>query len=161
MPQFDKGASVSISKEALIAFNQHHLLDAIETLEKVSGEVKVRAVLHIYQGDKKWWAQITLSLPGEVLEDTLEETQFRPSEHGISVEEVYGSLSGPGRPTKYPWKDWTNGAVWEVTKEKHFPDTTPENFRLGLYQKATSLEKKVKTRVKGDSVIFQFLSQGE
>jgi hypothetical protein len=63
MPQFDKGASVSISKEALIAFNQHHLLDAIETLEKVSGEVKVRAVLHIYQGDKKWWAQITLSLP--------------------------------------------------------------------------------------------------
>lgn len=157
MPQFNPKASVSISKEALIAFNQHDLLDAIEVLEKACVEVKVRAILHTYQGDKKWWATINLTMLGEVLEETLEETQFRPSEHGISVEEVYGNLAGPGRPSKYPWKDWTNGAVWEVTQEKHFPDTTPQNFRILLYQKASSLGMRVKTQIKGNSVIFQFL----
>lgn len=47
---------------------------------------------------------------------------------------------------KYPWADWLDGRVWELTAGKDF-DVTVESFRSTAIGKARDLGGKLRTRV--------------
>lgn len=69
--------------------------------------------------------------------------------------------SGSGR---YPWRDWTDGGVWEIRRGDDYNVTT-ENMRVNLHMKASALSRKVRTRKfkddQGEGLAFQFLASEE
>ncbi len=72
---------------------------------------------------------------------------------------------GPGNAQRrYPWPEWTDGGVWEITHGEDY-DVRTENMRVNLHLKADALARKVKTKKfadeKGEGLIFQFLPSAE
>lgn len=70
-----------------------------------------------------------------------------------------------GRPVKYPWDLWVNGQQHVARKGLDF-SVTVESFCSILYGRATSESTesttvKVRTKIEGDSVYFQFYEMEE
>ena len=65
---------------------------------------------------------------------------------------------------KYPWEEWTNGEVWEVTAFKDF-DCSTGSFAQAAYQQARRMGKKVRVFMKNEAehpkVVFQFYDEIE
>src|SRR3954454_15552216 len=65
---------------------------------------------------------------------------------------------------RYPWSEWTDGAVWEIRRGDDY-DVATENMRVNLHMKADALAIKVRTRKindeHGEGLVFQFLPVGE
>src|SRR4051812_47093820 len=65
---------------------------------------------------------------------------------------------------RYPWSDWTDGAVWEIRRGGDY-DVATENMRVNLHMKADALLRKVRTRKindqDGEGLVFQFLPNEE
>lgn len=70
----------------------------------------------------------------------------------------FGSRQGA---PKYPWDQWTNGEIWEVTHGKDF-QCTPGSLVVYLYHKSKLLDMNVSTSIqKGKGkrparVVFKF-----
>ncbi|ORT48408.1 hypothetical protein [Frankia sp. KB5] len=58
-------------------------------------------------------------------------------------------------PIRYPWHEWTDGAVWAVRRGEDFY-IDPGQFRVTLAVRASRIGKRVRVRVDGDVVKFQF-----
>lgn len=57
---------------------------------------------------------------------------------------------------KYPWSEWTDGRVWSVTEGVDISQPA-RNFSAGtLTATASRYGMKVRRRVQGNTVIFQF-----
>lgn len=56
------------------------------------------------------------------------------------------------RPAKYPWKEWFDGRVWQLTKGEDF-NTSVVNFRSQAYIAATKHGLKVRVHANGDDAI--------
>lgn len=67
----------------------------------------------------------------------------------------FRKLGGKGRPNSYPWGEWTDGSIWQVTRGEDF-GIEPKMFAIGLYQKSRRIGKKVRAHINGDVVTFQF-----
>ena len=61
-----------------------------------------------------------------------------------------------GSARKYPWADWTDGRVWRVVRGEDFTCEVLV-FARGVYQRASRDGMRVRARVDGDTVTFQFL----
>jgi hypothetical protein len=74
------------------------------------------------------------------------------------LREFPGSSGGGQR--RYPWKDWTDGSVWEIRRGEDY-DAETENMRVNLHMKADALGSKVRTHKvrddQGEGLVFQFL----
>lgn len=51
---------------------------------------------------------------------------------------------------KYPWDEWFDGNIWELTSPKDFDGTTA-SFRITLFNAAKRRGLKVRTRVLSDT----------
>jgi len=62
---------------------------------------------------------------------------------------------GRGAPQIYPWSDWTDGRVWEITRGVDFNGPAA---RMAGQMRNYALRNglKVKQRVRADTVSFQF-----
>lgn len=67
---------------------------------------------------------------------------------------VIGRLAPHGR-SKYPWDDWFDGQVWELTPGEDFT-VTIESFRSTAIGKASSLGGILRTRVAGGKLQLQY-----
>ena len=71
---------------------------------------------------------------------------------------------GGGPRRRYPWDEWSDGGVWEITRGEDY-DVPTENMRVNLHTRADATGKKVKTQkvtTNGEALIFQFYSpEGE
>lgn len=63
------------------------------------------------------------------------------------------------RAAKYPWAEWTNGAIWKVSEGIDF-ESNPKTFGQGLYAFAKRHEMKVEVRTDPTNgvVMFRFLT---
>jgi hypothetical protein len=62
---------------------------------------------------------------------------------------------GAGR-RRYPWNDWTDGSIWEITRPEDF-DVIPENLRTMMYAKARDLDLRLHSNiVDANTFVFQF-----
>src|SRR5579859_7394588 len=70
----------------------------------------------------------------------------------------------PGSPQRYPWREWTDGSVWEIRRGEDFGVAT-ESMRVNLHMRAEAVSRKVRTRKvtddRGEALIFQFLESDE
>lgn len=57
---------------------------------------------------------------------------------------------------RYPWDRWEDGNVHTAVRGQHFA-VDPESFRTAVHVRASTRKLKAVTRVRGDSVIFQFV----
>jgi hypothetical protein len=62
-----------------------------------------------------------------------------------------------GRPSKYPWNQWTDGSVWEIRRPEDFT-LTNANMQSTLHDKAAALSMKVtsESTADGQGLVFQF-----
>lgn len=58
----------------------------------------------------------------------------------------------------YPWEKWTNGKPWSAKHGKDFT-VLPAVFRRQVGNQARRRNMQVITRIKGNSVLFQFSTQ--
>jgi hypothetical protein len=66
-----------------------------------------------------------------------------------------------GRPDKYPWSDWTDGDVWEASKDVDY-DISDDSFRSVLRTRARHEGCKVVLRCpKPGTIIFQYYDVDE
>lgn len=61
---------------------------------------------------------------------------------------------------RYPWDEWTNGAVWKVRQGVDF-DIDPERFRSVLYVAAQRRGMKAQTTITEQEVCFRFFDLQE
>ena len=61
--------------------------------------------------------------------------------------------------TKYPWFQWADGSVWEITKGKDF-GVSPHSMRGNLYRAAAlrGLKAHVEVRISTGLIRFQFFN---
>lgn len=59
------------------------------------------------------------------------------------------------RSSKYPWSDWSNGAIWQVTAGADF-DSSLKTFVQGLYAYAKRHDLKVEVRADNDQNLAAF-----
>ena len=64
----------------------------------------------------------------------------------------------PGRESKYPWDEWTDGQVYLAEQDKDYTCKL-ESFRDGLREHGHRNEMKVRTRVHPEGVVFQFYKE--
>lgn len=62
----------------------------------------------------------------------------------------------PHGNTKYPWELWENGELHTVKQHLYFPGLSAANFRRMVIDRARRSGKTATTRVKGNTVTFQF-----
>ncbi len=60
-----------------------------------------------------------------------------------------------GRPSLYPWGQWTNGDWWEAQKGSDFRCTV-SGFTSSVYYHATRHGMTAETIVRGGTVLFRF-----
>ncbi|MCX4800580.1 hypothetical protein OG594_02645 [Streptomyces sp. NBC_01214] len=61
-----------------------------------------------------------------------------------------------GRPAKYPWAEWiTPETTWKATQGLDFT-AEPRNFANQLHKRAARMRLKVRTRIVGKTVWFEF-----
>lgn len=63
-------------------------------------------------------------------------------------------------PRRYPWAEWTDEAVWEISQGEDY-DVATENMRVNLHEYArkrvgTVRTEKVTTSKGGEGLRFQF-----
>ena len=63
---------------------------------------------------------------------------------------AFGGRAG----VKYPWDEWLDGQIWELTHGKDFNCVTG-NFRSVVYVEAKRRGKKVRASVKENSLVIQ------
>jgi hypothetical protein len=59
-----------------------------------------------------------------------------------------------GTTTRYPWDEWLDGNIWQLTKGDDFPSDA-YNFRNGAINAARRKGLKVRTSRSGDVVTIQ------
>lgn len=68
----------------------------------------------------------------------------------------YFDFSTP-RQSKYPWDQWMDGGIWQVTYAEDF-ESLPKNFATSLQGKAKRCHRKVQVKVIDETtVVFRFL----
>ena len=60
-----------------------------------------------------------------------------------------------GRPEKYPWGQWVDGNVWELTKGDDYQCTTP-SMVTQIHLKATARRLRARTSVTETGLVLQF-----
>jgi len=61
-----------------------------------------------------------------------------------------------GAPEVYPWSDWTDGRIWEITRGEDF--TLAVQSMAGLLRmRASRLGLSIQQRVRGDVIAFRFM----
>ena len=69
-------------------------------------------------------------------------------------------LASAGRPWRYPWREWTDGSVWEITQGEDYNLLT-QNMQVNLHMRAAKEGKRVQTRRirenGSERLVFQFL----
>jgi len=60
--------------------------------------------------------------------------------------------------SKYPWDQWSDGAIWLAQQEKDF-SVSPKSFEARLRAKATSIDMNVRVNKRGVAVFFQFYKE--
>lgn len=60
-----------------------------------------------------------------------------------------------GRPRKYPWHEWQNGAIWLIESGIDFPQYA-EKFLPQIYTRAKATNMRVTARLEPGSIRFQF-----
>lgn len=63
---------------------------------------------------------------------------------------------GLGRPSKYPWLDWTDGRAWRIVEGEDF-HCSKQSMRRTLYGRAYGTGMKVSVRMEPDAIAFQFV----
>lgn len=61
---------------------------------------------------------------------------------------------------KYPWDDWQDGRVWEITAGEDFT-TTPRYMQTQLHVRARHIGRQVTTRIRDSVLTFTFQKDGE
>ena len=64
------------------------------------------------------------------------------------------------RGQKYPWNEWFNGKIWELTSGEDFV-CDPDSMRQQTYQAASKLGLSAKTRVTEDGKVFIQVTERE
>lgn len=59
-----------------------------------------------------------------------------------------------GRPTKYPWKDWLDGQIWELVPGEDF-HVSPSGFRSAMARQARLAGLKARTRLVDGVLVVQ------
>lgn len=59
-----------------------------------------------------------------------------------------------GRQEQYPWDNWLNGEIWELTRDEDFT-ITPENFAKTAYTAARRRDLKVRTDSNQNVLVLQ------
>ena len=63
---------------------------------------------------------------------------------------------------KYPWELWQNGAVWRIVRGDDFPkDLNPRTMRAQINVRSKYIQRRVRTQVLGDTVVFTFQAENE
>ena len=76
--------------------------------------------------------------------------------------DAFNGWHSEGRPEKYPWSEWTDGAVWKIRQGEDF-DIELEHMQRSLHIHANNNGLKVKTRkdfTDLTALIFQFTKPG-
>jgi hypothetical protein len=72
---------------------------------------------------------------------------------------AFPSGDRPGAPRRYPWDEWTDGAVWEIRRGDDY-DVNTENMRVNIHMRADALAVKARTKKindeQGEGLVFQF-----
>lgn len=63
---------------------------------------------------------------------------------------AFGGRAG----VKYPWDEWLDGQIWELTHGKDF-NCVVVNFRSAVYVEAKRRGKKVRISLRENSVVIQ------
>jgi hypothetical protein len=71
----------------------------------------------------------------------------------------YEFASGGGRQ-KYPWEQWFNGDIWELTDGDDF-QCNIATMRMQTHKQAKARGLRVKTAVDGGRFILQAFKEGE
>jgi hypothetical protein len=85
----------------------------------------------------------------------------RTREAPPGVVQLESGMAPGGRPAKYPWQDWTDGAWWTVERGIDY-DCATASFRTSLSEKARQLQLKYQSQVISDNgdprekVAFQY-----
>ena len=56
----------------------------------------------------------------------------------------------------FPWDEWTDGNIWELTAGADFANQTPAEFRSRLYAVAKRRGLIVRTKVTESTILFRF-----
>lgn len=67
---------------------------------------------------------------------------------------VVESLPFTGKTSRYPWKEWFDGRVWQLTQGEDF-SVSVESFRSTICASANRMHIKVVTRRKGKDLYIQ------
>lgn len=62
-------------------------------------------------------------------------------------------------PRRYPWEQWSDGAIWEIRQGDDY-DVPTENMRINIHERAKQRVMKVRTEKfkdgRGEGLRFQF-----
>jgi hypothetical protein len=65
----------------------------------------------------------------------------------------------PGAERRYPWDEWSDGAVWEIRRGADY-DIKTENMRTNVHMRASALAVKARTKKindqQGEGLVLQF-----
>jgi hypothetical protein len=73
----------------------------------------------------------------------------------LATEDQTVSIGKRGRESTFPWDEWDNGKVQVVRRGVDFRQSCV-SFRAVLHARAERSNRKVKTRILGDTVVFKF-----
>ena len=65
------------------------------------------------------------------------------------------TFPGRGKWSPYPWDEWMDGRIWRVRRGVDFHSQS-SSFRVTVQTQAFRHNRKVRTTVDGDCVVFQF-----
>lgn len=66
----------------------------------------------------------------------------------------------PSRRPTYPWDDWADGSIWELTQGEDF-DVTVFSLRNQCYMIAVKRGLKCETHIHGEKLYIQFYEKEE
>jgi len=65
----------------------------------------------------------------------------------------YEPSKRPGPEAKYPWNDWFDGQIWQITQEEDFPDSTVASMEDLIRKTAKQYGYTVSVFKEGDDTL--------
>lgn len=69
-------------------------------------------------------------------------------------------LPSRSRSENYPYDEWFDGDIWEISQDEDFPKANVNSMRANLQGAAKRRGLKLTTRLDGESIVFQASPNG-
>ena len=66
-------------------------------------------------------------------------------------------FTGRSGAAKYPWNEWLDGRVWELSFDHDVKSKSKESFRSSCHLAAERLGGSCRTSISGDKIVIQFV----